>query len=188
MADVRLVFLGAPGSGKGTQAARVSEGLGVPAISTGEMLRDAVAAGSELGERVEQIMAAGALVDDATMAEVIRGRLAQDDTKNGFLLDGYPRTIGQVAILEQILGELGATLTAVVLIDVREEELVRRALERRRDDDTEEVIRTRLDVYREKTEPLVEYYRTKGLLREVDGNESIEEVTAALMGVLPVSA
>lgn len=181
MAETRLVFLGAPGSGKGTQAERLSRRLGVPAISTGEMLRDAVAAGSELGGRVAEIMGSGALVDDETMAAVMSERLGQQDARRGFILDGYPRTLSQAAALDRILASREEALDAVVLIDVPEAELVRRALARQREDDTEEVIRTRLQVYREKTEPLVRHYTGRGLLHHVDGDRPVERVTEAIV-------
>jgi adenylate kinase len=180
----RLVFLGPPGSGKGTQAVFVAEALGVPAISTGDMLREAVAAGSELGKKVESIMQLGALVDDATMAEVVRARLGEDDATGGFLLDGYPRTTGQAETLAGILEDAGASLDAVVLLDVPEEELVRRSLARGRADDTEETIRERQRVYREKTAPLIEYYRKRGILLSVDGHRSVDEVKAEILAVL----
>jgi len=181
---VKLVFLGPPGSGKGTQAEVLAEHLGVPHISTGAMLRDAVAEGSDLGKKVEAIMNSGALVDDDTMAEVVRDRLAKDDARKGFILDGYPRTLPQAETLGTILAGDDAALDGVVLIDVPEEELVRRALARQRADDKEEVIRERLRVYREKTEPLIEYYRGRGLLRAVDGDAAIEEVTSRILGVI----
>jgi len=177
----RLVLLGPPGAGKGTQAEVLGRQLGIPAISTGEMLREAVAAGSELGRRVESIMTSGALVDDATMAEVVRERLAKADAARGFLLDGYPRTLPQAETLAGILGESGRGLDAVLLVDVPEEELVRRTLARGRADDKAGVIRERLRVYREKTAPLIGYYRERGLLREIDGNRPIGEVTARLL-------
>ena len=180
----RLVLLGAPGSGKGTQAERLSLALGVPAISTGEMLREAVAAGSELGRRVENIMRSGELVDDETMAEVVAARLAKEDAGGGFLLDGYPRTLEQAAALDEILGDREIDLDAVVFIDVPEEELVRRTLARQRADDNEETIRIRLDVYRDKTEPLVSLYRDRGLLREIDGHRTIDEVATAIVDAL----
>lgn len=186
MAELRLIFLGAPGSGKGTQAELLSTRLGVPAISTGEMLRDAVAARSELGRRVEEIMGSGALVDDATMAVVVSERLARDDARRGFILDGYPRTVAQVGELDRILSARGERLDAVVLIEVPEAELTRRALARRREDDTEEVIRTRFEVYRQKTEPLVRHYAERGLLRSVDGDQPIEAVTDAILATLAV--
>ncbi|MDH3744159.1 MAG: adenylate kinase [Acidobacteriota bacterium] len=176
----RIVMLGPPGSGKGTQAALLSEVLGVPAISTGEMLRQAIETGSELGLRVAEIVGSGALVDDPTMADVVRARLAQDDAKDGFLLDGYPRTIEQVRALDRILEELGVALEMVIFVDAPERELIRRALARRREDDTEEVIQHRLTVYREKTQPLVEHYREKGQLETVDGDKSIAQVATAV--------
>ena len=179
----RIVLLGPPGAGKGTQAELLAGQLGVPAISTGDMLREAVADGSELGGKVQGIMASGALVDDATMAEVVRERLAKPDALKGFLLDGYPRTLPQAETLAGILREAGRDLDAVLLVDVPEDELVRRALLRGRGDDKEEVIRERLRVYREKTEPLIGYYRERGLLREIDGNRPVEDVTAGMLGL-----
>jgi adenylate kinase len=187
--SLKVVLLGPPGSGKGTQAAFLAERLGVPAISTGDMLREAVAAGSALGRRVEGIIAAGALVDDGTMAEVVRERLARcNDGGGGFLLDGYPRTLPQAETLEGILKEAGARLDAVLLIEVPEEELVRRTLARQREDDREEVVRERLRVYREKTAPLIGYYRGLGLLREIDGHRPIPEVTAQMLAAFGLTA
>ncbi|HEV2843906.1 MAG TPA: adenylate kinase [Thermoanaerobaculia bacterium] len=183
----RVVLLGPPGAGKGTQAQVLCERLGVPAISTGDMLREAVADGSELGRKVQGIMAAGALVDDGTMADVVRERLVKPDTRGGFLLDGYPRTLPQAETLAGILRETGQELNAVLLVTVPEDELVRRTLLRGRADDKEDVIRERLRVYREKTEPLIGYYRERGLLRELDGNRPIEEVTARMLELFGVS-
>jgi len=180
VAETRLVFLGPPGSGKGTQAERLSSRLGVPAISTGKMLRHAVKAESELGRRVGEIMGSGDLVDDETMAAVVQERLAQDDARAGFILDGYPRTLAQAAALDAILADMDEQLDAVVLIEVPEAELVRRALARQREDDTEEVIRTRLEVYRDKTEPLVRHYADRGRLHRVDGHQSMDEVAEAI--------
>lgn len=180
----RIVFLGAPGSGKGTQAARLAERLGVPAISTGEMLRAAVEAATPLGQKVEGIMLDGKLVDDGTMAAVVAERLAQDDAEDGFLLDGYPRTPGQADTLDRVLGEQEASLDAVLLLEVGESELLERALARKRADDTEEVIRERLSVYRQTTEPLVERYRDQGLLIEVDGVGTVDDVAARIDGAL----
>jgi adenylate kinase len=183
----RFVLLGPPGAGKGTQAQVLCERLGVPAISTGDMLREAVSEGSELGRKVQGVMAAGGLVDDGMMAEVVRERLAKSDTRRGFLLDGYPRTLPQAETLAGILRDAGRELNAVLLVDVPEDELVRRALLRGRADDKEDVIRERLRVYREKTEPLIGYYRQRGLLRELDGNRPIEEVTARMLETFGVS-
>jgi adenylate kinase len=178
----RVVFLGPPGSGKGTQASALARELRVPAISTGDMLREAVANGSELGRRVRQIMESGELVGDDLMAEVVSERLDQPDTERGFLLDGYPRTASQAQTLRAILDDDASTLDHVVFIDVPEEELVRRAILRQRGaDDKEEVVRERLRVYREKTEPLVDYYRGEGLLRRIDGNRPVDQVRQSIL-------
>ena len=145
----RLVLLGPPGSGKGTQAERLAERVSVPAISTGDMVRAAIASGSDLGLRVEAIVAAGSLVDDQAMGEIVRQRLGEDDAADGFLLDGYPRTLPQAETLASILTDLGRTLDAVVLIDVPEEELVRRLLDRKRADDQEDDVPCRFETERE---------------------------------------
>jgi adenylate kinase len=186
MADggVRAVLLGAPGCGKGTQAARLESALGVPAISTGELLRQAVAAGSALGGLVAETVASGLLVSDELMAEVVRERLRRADARRGFVLDGYPRTIGQARTLDGLLAESDDRLDAVVFLDVPEEALVRRALARRREDDEEPVVRRRLALYREKTAPLVEHYRDQGLLHHVDGDRQIDRVTRCILAVL----
>ena len=181
----RIVFLGPPNSGKGTQARFLAEALGIPAISTGDMLRAAVAEGSELGARVKDVMNRGELVSDELMAEVVKGRLARDDAQIGFLLDGYPRTLPQVATLDEILSEIGQPLDHVVMIDAPEDILVARAKKRQveqgRADDDESVVRTRLQEYRDKTEPLVGHYRERGLLRDVDGDQSIDAVREAVL-------
>ena len=145
------------------------------------MLREAVAAESELGRRVDSVMAAGRLVDDDLMAEVVRERLARRDTDHGFLLDGYPRTLPQAATMEAMLPSLGGDLDAVVLLEVPPEILVRRALGRGRADDEEGVVRERLRQYLEKTEPLVGHYEDAGLLRRIDGNRTLDEVTAQIL-------
>jgi adenylate kinase len=184
----KIVLLGPPGAGKGTQAALLTEAIGVPAISTGDMLRSAVAEGSELGQRVRGIMASGALVDDDTMADVVRDRLAKPDARPGFLLDGYPRTLPQAETLAGILRDAGEQLDAVLSVEVPEEELVRRVVFRNRgDDDREEVVRERLRVYREKTEPLIGYYRERGLLRTIDGNRPIEDVQRQMLEALGIA-
>jgi adenylate kinase len=181
---LRAILLGAPGSGKGTQAERLAAALGVPAVSTGEMLRQAVAQGSDLGARVDSVMASGALVDDALMAEVVRARLARDDARTGFLLDGYPRTPGQAEELDRMLEETAARLDAVVLLEVPEEVLVRRSLARKRADDREEVVRERQKVYRESTEPLIGLYERRGLLRRIDGDRPVDEVSRSILASL----
>jgi len=185
---LRIVFLGPPNAGKGTQAAMLREKLGVPGISTGDLLRREAASGTPLGLRVKRIMEAGGLVDDATMDEVVREHLRRMDLDRGFLLDGYPRRLAQAETLAGILEAAGRPLDAVRLISVPEQELLRRALARGRSDDREEVVRERLRAYREETEPLIGYYKRLGLLREVDGNRPVEEVGRALLAALEAPA
>lgn len=177
----RIVFLGPANSGKGTQAERLAAALGIPAISTGEMLRAAVAEGSELGRRVEGVMASGQLVSDELMADVVRHRLAREDAASGFLLDGYPRTKAQVETLDEILVAHGQQLDHVVLIDAPDDVLVARALGRGRPDDQEDIVRKRLRVYKEDTAPLAEHYDQLALLRRVDGDQSIERVAELVL-------
>jgi adenylate kinase len=177
-------MLGAPGSGKGTQALRLGRKLGVPAISTGEMLRQAVVADSELGRQVSDVLAGGRLVADELMVGVVRARLAQSDASAGFLLDGYPRNLRQADTLHALLDELGEHLDAVIFLRVPEDVLVRRALLRRRADDREEVVRERLRIYRDQTEPVIGYYRQRGLLQEIDGDRGIDEVTSEALAAV----
>lgn len=181
---LRLVLLGPPGSGKGTQAELLAARLGVPAISTGNMLREAVAAGTELGRRVHGFLSLGALVDDATMAEVVRERLAHPDAERGFLLDGYPRTRAQAETLEELLARRGQSLDAVLLIDVPEPELMQRLASRGRQDDQRQVALARLDVFRETNPELVGYYGRRSLLRAIDGHQPIERVTSDILAAL----
>lgn len=184
----RLLLVGPPGAGKGTQAAFLADALGVPAVSTGDMLRAAVAAGSELGLEVAGIMQSGALVDDETMALVVQTRLEAEDARQGFLLDGYPRNLGQAKTLDGILQPLGQELDVVLVLEVPQEELVQRALARKRADDKEDVIRHRITVYEEETAPLVDFYRQRGILRRIDGHQPIEQVTSALLAALSETA
>ena len=187
MADAkRIVFLGPPNSGKGTQAVRLAEALGVPAISTGDMLRAAVKAGTSLGQQVSGVMDRGELVSDELMARVVEARLAEQDAESGFLLDGYPRTLPQVDTLNSILGETGVEIDHVVMIDAPVDVLVARALNRGRKDDTEDVVRFRLDEYRAKTEPLVGHYRGLGLLREIDGNQIMDVVEQQILSAVKI--
>lgn len=180
----RAVLLGAPGSGKGTQALRLGRKLGVPAISTGEMLRQAVVDDSELGRQVSDVLHAGRLVADELMVDVVRVRLARLDAGAGFLLDGYPRNLRQADTLQALLDELGAHLDAVIFLRVPEDVLVRRALLRQRADDREEVVRERLRIYRDQTEPVIGYYRERGLLQEIDGDRGIDEVTSEALAAV----
>ncbi|MGO2660118.1 adenylate kinase [Mycetocola reblochoni] len=187
-AGTRLLIVGPPGAGKGTQAARIAERYGIPAISTGDIFRANIAGGTELGQRIQEITSAGNLVPDSLTNEIVADRLGQDDAVGGFLLDGYPRTVDQVRALDEVLAASGAALDAVVLLTADTDEVVARLLKRAADsgraDDTEDVIRYRQDVYREQTEPIVAVYRDRGLVVEVDGMGSIDEVSQAIAAAL----
>jgi adenylate kinase len=180
MTATRLLLLGPPGAGKGTQAQTLVEELGVPQISTGDMLRAAVAAGTEVGLLAGDYMERGDLVPDEVVIGVARERLAKPDCEKGFILDGFPRTRAQAEALDGILREVGRPLEACVSLEVPEDELVGRLLKRAeiegRSDDNEQTVRNRMRVYREQTEPLIAYYREKGLLRRVDGVGAVDEI------------
>ncbi len=176
----RVVMLGAPGSGKGTQAEQLAQRLGIPAISTGEMLRSAVEEETALGHRVSDVMARGELVSDELMAEVVRDRLAQPDARAGFVLDGYPRTEPQADTLDRILSDQGVELDHVIFLDVPERELMERALARQRADDLAEILEERLRVYTGKTAPLIERYGSRSLIRHIDGNRPVAAVAEEL--------
>ena len=186
--SARLVLFGPPGAGKGTQAARISERLGVPAISTGDIFRSNIAGGTELGRQVVTFTSVGALVPDELTDELVRDRLQQADAAQGFLLDGYPRNVAQVGALDAMLAEAGTPLDAVVEItadaDVVVDRLLKRALVEGRADDTEDVIRHRLDVYAEQTAPIAKVYADRGVLVQVDGIGELDEVTERLMRAL----
>ena len=180
----RLVIFGAPGAGKGTQAARIAQSLGVPAISTGDIFRHNIKNETALGRQVKEILASGAYVPDEITNAIVRDRLDQPDAAGGFLLDGYPRTQAQVAELDDMLAASATSLDAVLELTIDTDEVVERLLKRAeidgRADDTEDVIRHRLKVYDEQTAPLATLYRVRGLLHEVDGMGEIDLVTERL--------
>lgn len=184
----RLLIVGPPGAGKGTQAKLIASSFGIPAISTGDIFRDNIKNGTELGQKVQSIVSSGGYVPDTLTNEIVRDRLHQDDAVGGFLLDGYPRTTDQVAELDRILAETGASVDAVVLLVADTDEVVQRLLKRAvdqgRDDDTEDVIRHRQDVYLEQTEPVIALYRERGLVAEVDGLGSVDEVAERVASAL----
>lgn len=205
--DLRLIIFGPPGAGKGTQAKLLSERLGVPHVATGDMLREAVEAGTELGRLAKQYMDRGELVPDEVVVMMVQERLSRPDCREGFILDGFPRTIRQAEALDDLLRKAGTKIDAVINLEVGEEEVVRRISLRRtckgcgavyhlifnppkrdglcdrcggplyqREDDKEETVRSRLKVYRQQTEPLLEFYRQRGLLININGEGAIERV------------
>ena len=180
--------MGPPGAGKGTQARFVADHFGVPAISTGDIFRANVSQGTPLGVEAKRYMDAGEYVPDEVTNLMVRNRIDEDDAEPGFLLDGYPRTLAQVEELDGMIEFTGHRLDAVVVLTVDSEELVQRLLQRAvtdgRADDTEDVIRRRQEVYLEQTEPLIEVYRERGLLVEVDGMGEVDEVTARIFAAL----
>ncbi|SDM43385.1 adenylate kinase [Actinomyces ruminicola] len=186
--SARMVILGPPGAGKGTQAARICERLGIPAISTGDIFRANVAGGTELGRQAKQYMDAGEYVPDSVTNAMVADRIAADDAADGFLLDGYPRTEAQVHELDAMLARADLALDVVLEITADAEVVVKRLLgraaEQGRADDTEPVIRRRLEVYAEQTEPLAALYEQRGLLVRVDGVGALDEVTDRIMAAL----
>lgn len=183
--SARLVIMGAQGSGKGTQAARLAEHLGVPAISTGDIFRGNIAAGTELGRLAQEYTARGELVPDEVTDRMVQDRLAQPDAAAGFILDGYPRNATQLQALDEILAALGTELDAVLELKVAHAELLERMQRRAelegRADDTAEVIARRLDIYAEQTAPLAAAYAERGLLVSVDGSGELDEITQRLL-------
>ena len=189
---MRMILMGPPGAGKGTQAKFVAEHFGIPAISTGDIFRANVTQGTPLGIEAKRFMDAGEYVPDEVTNLMVRNRIDEEDAAPGFLLDGYPRTLAQVEELDGMIRFTGHTLDAVVVLTVDSDEIVGRLLQRAqvegRADDTEDVIRRRQDLYTEQTEPLIEVYRSRGLLIEVDGMGEVAEVTQRIFEALDVVA
>ena len=211
---MQILMMGAPGAGKGTQAAKLVEKYGIPQISTGDMFRAAIKEGTELGKRAKTFMAAGQLVPDEVTVGIVRERLSKADCAKGFILDGFPRTVEQADALTKILDEMGLKLTAVINIHVPSEDLVERAVGRRicrncgatyhvkfkppkgercdvcdgelyqRADDNAATMQSRLNVYEASTKPLIDYYKKSGVYAEIDGRQPIEKVTSDVMAVL----
>jgi adenylate kinase len=215
VSELNLILFGPPGAGKGTQAERLRADFGLPFISTGEMLRQNVKDGTELGKEAQKYMDAGELVPDELIVKMAADRLRQDDARDGFILDGFPRTIEQAEALDKQLSELGRRITAALLVDVPDDEVVRRISGRRvcvksghnyhvqndppkhegvcdqdgsrlvqRDDDRDGVVRKRLEVYHQQTEPLIEYYDKLGVMRRIDGTRSPAEVHDHIRAVI----
>ncbi len=180
----RLIFLGPPGAGKGTQAKMLSEDCAVPHISTGDILRAAVAEGSELGKKANDYMSAGELVPDELILGLIRERLSHPDAQTGWILDGFPRNVPQAEFLSKLLEQIEQPVDFVINLDVADEMIVARLLNRGREDDQEAVIRNRLEVYRQQTEPLIEFYRERQQLVSVDGSQTMETVRTSLQHVI----
>jgi adenylate kinase len=192
---MRLILLGPPGAGKGTQALRLVAKYGVVQLSTGDMLRAAVKAGTPIGRQAQEIMASGGLVPDNIVVSIVGQRIEQPDARKGFILDGFPRTVPQAAALDRILAQRGLALDVVIELRVDEDALVRRIESRiaemkargeaLREDDSAEVLHNRLKAYRQQTAPLVAYYRQQGVLHTVNGMAPIPDVTAAIDKALP---
>lgn len=207
---MRLIFIGPPGAGKGTQCARITDTLQIPHVSTGDMFRAAVKQGTPMGQKAQAFMDKGQLVPDEVVIGMVRERLGASDVANGFLLDGFPRTVPQAEALRDTLADMGLALDAVILLEVPDARIVARIVGRRTDptdgriyhltfdppppeiadrlvhrsDDTEEAVRARLDAYHQQTAPLVPFYEQAGLLRRVDGVGSVGEVTERLLTAL----
>ena len=189
---MNILILGPQGSGKGTQAQRIAASYGIPHIATGDMLREAITNGSELGRRVKPIYDAGQLVPDELMIDLIRERLEQDDVVDAFILDGFPRTMAQAEALDDMLREIERPITVVLQLDVPEEvcveRLSKRAQEEGRVDDTPDAIRMRLSLYRRETEPVIEHYRAQGNLVVIHGDRPVDEVFDEIQQALEQAA
>lgn len=188
---MRILFMGPPGAGKGTQAAVISKELGIPQVSTGDMLRAAMKNETELGKEAKSYIESGKLVPDEVVIGIVRERLKEADARSGYILDGFPRTSEQAKVLKEMLAEMNQKLDAAINLSVPDEEIIKRLLSRAeiegRSDDTEPVIRQRLETYNESTRPLIDYYRNEGILKEIDGLGAPEEITGRIKQQLGVS-
>lgn len=180
----RLIFLGPPGAGKGTQAQIISENYQIPHVSTGDILRAAVAQETPLGKQAKGYMNRGELVPDELILNLIQDRLSYEDTAKGWILDGFPRNVNQAAFLEELLAKLDQNADCVLNLEVPDEILVSRLLERKRKDDNESTIRRRLEVYHQDTVPVIDFYQQRKTLKIVDGNQTMEEVSGQLNQVI----
>jgi len=186
---MNLVFMGPPGAGKGTQAKRIIDTFGIPQISTGDMLRAAIKDQTQLGLEAKKFIDAGELVPDSVVIGLVEERIKNPDCKKGFLLDGFPRTIAQAESLDAILSKMGRKIEHAVNLSVPDEEIIKRLLDRAvkegRSDDTEPVIRNRIKNYNDQTKPLIDFYESHGLLKQVDGMGDLAVITERIMKVLP---
>lgn len=184
-----VILFGPPGAGKGTQAKKVSEAYSIPQLSTGDMFRSNIKNETEIGKKVKSILDAGELVPDQLVVDMVAEELKKPKYENGYILDGFPRTVGQAEALDNLLDNRDESINAFVMLEVDEDELVRRILSRGegRSDDTEEGVKKRLEVYREETEPVKNYYEKQGLVKSVDGEGSIEEIFSRIKAVLDAS-
>jgi len=180
----RLIFLGPPGAGKGTQAKLLAEQLEIPHISTGDILRSAIAQTTPLGQKAQSYVEKGELVPDELLLDLVRERLDQPDAQKGWILDGFPRNVSQATFLEKLLQELNQSFDYAVNLDVPDEVLIGRLLGRGRQDDNEQTIRRRLEVYRNETEPVIAFYRERSSLKVINGDRSVDEVTQSLTQIV----
>ncbi|MFB2833989.1 adenylate kinase [Floridanema evergladense] len=187
MTATRLIFLGAPGAGKGTQAQKLAQLCNIPHISTGEILRNEVAKNTHLGRETKSYQDKGELVPDRLILDMVSQRLSESDAQSGWILDGFPRNVTQAEFLDELLNKLQQKCDRVINLEVPDQIIVDRLLKRGRKDDTEEVILRRLEVYREQTAPLIHYYNERHLLVSIQGNQSMEEVTAELQKAVDLS-
>ena len=183
-----MIFMGPPGAGKGTQAKEICNIYHIPQISTGDILREAIKTGSELGVKAKKYLDAGDLVPDEIVIDIIKERLSESDCSKGFILDGFPRTVVQAESLDNLLKKMGKSLDLIINLDVPENELLKRLLKRAeiegRSDDNEEVIKNRLQNYRSKTFPLLDYYKKQSILSEVNGTGGMEDITSTIKGII----